>query len=229
VIDRNKCGTLGGDMMTTNISTHRDSWCILRTSGGRTLLLAASLAGEGFDVWTPVAITRQRVRKGPTHVVVERTAPIAPTFVFGRASLLPDFARIRSAPVSRHPPFSIFHWDNRVPLVPESSLAVLRATEAEAMVAIERAREDVARAERQRERASTMRTEHQRRKALRAERREFQHGALVSVAGAPALAGLSGKVIESNGTSALVAFGGSLVMTIEAWQLSPFELVTGHH
>lgn len=213
----------------TEAAASDGKWCILRTTGGRTLPVAASLAGAGFDVWTPVEITRRRVRKGPTHVMVERSAPIAPTFVFGRAAHLMDFARIVAAPTSPHPPFSVFHWDGRVPLVADSALAVLRATEAEAMAAIEAAREEVARQRKQEERIAAMRTEQQRRRALRAVRREFQRDALVKVSDVPALAGLTGRVIDSNGTTALVAFGGSLVMTIEAWQLSPDLLVTDAH
>jgi hypothetical protein len=35
------------------------TWCILRTSGGRTVPLARSLAAVGFEVWTPVRTIRR--------------------------------------------------------------------------------------------------------------------------------------------------------------------------
>lgn len=203
-------------------------WCILRTSAGRTIPLAKSLADAGFVVWTPIVITRQQVRRGPVFVPVERSAPIAPTFVFGDADRLADFAAARVQPFSPHPDFSIFQWGNRVPIVGEAAIAGLRAEEAAALAAIEAVRVEVDREQKRRERAEAMRTERQRRKALRAERRALAPGLEVAVRDMPALAGLAGTVVESkrDGASAMVAFGGALVMEIEAWQLIP-QVVLG--
>lgn len=200
-----------------------EKWCVLRTGAARTLALAKSLADAGLEVWTPVAITRRQVRRGLRYISVERSAPIAPTFVFGAAHRLADFAAIRAEPLSPHPDFSIFQWGNRIPIVGERAIAGLRDAEAVALAAIEAVREDVDREQKRRERAEALRTERQRRKALRAERRALEPGLEVVVRDMPALAGLTGTVVQSarSGASALVAFGGSLVMEIEAWQLIP--------
>lgn len=40
----------------------------------------------------------------------------------------------------------------------------------------------------------------------------------------PAFAGMMGVIEQSNGRSAVVSFGGSLVMTIEAWRLSVYDV-----
>jgi hypothetical protein len=202
-------------------------WCILTTSGGRTIPLAESLASAGFDVWTPTEVIRRKVRRGHSTVTVEKAAPIAPTLVFGKEEHLSDFARIVHQPFHRHPGFSIFQWCGKAPIIGDASLLGLRLREAEAQAAIEAVREGIARRERQMERASQMRTEQQRRKALRSERREFEKGARVVVPSEASMTGLTGTVIESNGTSALVAFGGSLVMTIEAWQILPIDVEAG--
>lgn len=213
--------------MARDMTDIGEKWCILRTSGGRTLPLARSLGEAGFGVWTPVETTRQRVRKGPTTVEVERTLPIAPTFVFGKADQLADFAAILFRPFHRHPSFSIFQWGGRVPLVGSASLTGLRLREAEAAAAIEAAREEIRREELQKERVALLRTEQQRRKALRTQRRDFERGARVAVSDMPAFAGMHGTVIESLGTSAIVAFEGAHVWKIEAWQLMPVRVDPG--
>lgn len=38
-----------------------DGWCILTTTPGQTLNLAASLNDAGFSVWTPVEVRERRV------------------------------------------------------------------------------------------------------------------------------------------------------------------------
>lgn len=199
-------------------------WCILRTSGGRTIALAKSLEDAGFVVWTPVSTTRRSVRRGVHRVMIERTAPIAPTFVFAAAEHLHDLAREARRPFSRHPSFSVFQRAGRAPLIGEASIAGMRDEEAGARASIFAERERVAGEERRRERAAAHRTEQQRRKALRAERRELPAGLQVIIDAMPAMAGLAGTVVECDGTSALVAFGGALVMKIEAWQLIPTDV-----
>lgn len=204
-----------------------DKWCILRTAGARTLALAASLNDAGMTAWTPVAIRRQGIRRGAEIVEVERPRPIAPTFVFGAESQLLDFAILAAQPFSAHPSFSVFQWDGRYPIVGARGLSGLREAEAVARVAIEVKREDLARERRQRERAAALRTEKQKRKALKSVRRDFELGTRVEVMDMPAMAGVTGTIVESRGTSAVIAFGGSLNMTIEAWKIIPHDVVRG--
>lgn len=102
-------------------------WCILRTSGGRTLPLANSLLGAGFDVWTPVQTLTKR--RGRTRERIAYDAPIMPTFVFARAYQLVDLARIAAQPSSSHPDFSIFRHLGRVPLILDAEVAEARRVE----------------------------------------------------------------------------------------------------
>jgi hypothetical protein len=96
-------------------------WCILRTSGGRTLALARSLSDAGLDVWTPVqSLTK---RRGRTRERVAYDAPIMPTFVFARAQHLADLERIRELPAGTHPGFSIFRYLGRIPLISDLEVA----------------------------------------------------------------------------------------------------------
>lgn len=106
---------------------NRIRWCILRTSGGRTLPLAKSLASAGFDVWTPVQTLTKR--RGRVRERIAYDAPIMPTFVFARADQLPDLARIASQPFSSHPDFSIFRHLGRVPLISDTEVAEARRVE----------------------------------------------------------------------------------------------------
>lgn len=102
-------------------------WCILRTSPGRTLPLARSLAAAGFEVWTPkMTIYRRRPR---SQRRIECEAPIMPTFVFARANRVRDLARVSALPVNPHPAFSIFRHGGGVPLVGDQEIVGLRAAE----------------------------------------------------------------------------------------------------
>jgi len=74
--------------------------------------------------------------------------------------------------------------------------------------------------ERRRIRSAALRTKREREKALRAERHDFAVGARVSVTDQPSLAGMTGVIAKTDGRSAVVAFGGLLTMTTEAWPLS---------
>jgi hypothetical protein len=100
---------------------------MLRTSPGRTLSLAKSLADAGLDVWTPSEIqSRRRPRSKATF---EIQAPIMPTFVFARAAIIPDLLRILALPISPHPAFSVFRHLGRIPLLHDSEILNLRAVE----------------------------------------------------------------------------------------------------
>jgi hypothetical protein len=200
-------------------------WCILRTSGPRTLALARSLAAAGFEAWTPQRTTRRVLRKGRKgERRVQVDAPILPTFVFARADRLSDLAFAAVDPSGSYPPFSIFRHGGRVPLVGGAEVAGLREEESRAQVAWQAQQDAETREEAQRIRIAALNTERARRKAMRAERRSFTPGERVDVAEMPALAGMSGVIVRGDGTSALVAFGGSLEMTIEAWRLHPTDV-----
>ena len=198
-------------------------WCILRTSGSRTLPLAAALAAEGFDVWTP-ARTFTRVKRGKAlakPVKYEVTAPILPTFVFARLPHLPALVAAAADQASTLPAFSVFTHAGRAARIRDSEIAALRAAEEAAadVIAAERDADD--RESRRQARAAVLRTAAARRKALRAERRLFEAGTSVQVKDAPALRGMTGVIESGDGRSFLVAFGGSLCIEIEAWQLLP--------
>lgn len=197
-------------------------WCILRTSGGRTLPLMRSLREAGFDVWTPVRTTRQPVRRGADEKR-DIDSPILPTFVFAQSQHVARLVAEARNPARAGPPFSVFHWGNRIPLVSAGAIAGLQLAERAAQEALELEREYETREERRRARAANMRSEQARRKALRSVHRQFRIGALVEVTDLPAMASLSGTVVESKGKSAVIAFG-KITMEIEAWRLNPVDV-----
>ncbi|MDN4632774.1 hypothetical protein QCD71_14715 [Sphingomonas sp. PsM26] len=102
-------------------------WCILRTSGGRTLNLARSLAEAGFDVWTPRETLSRRVPRKKT--IVDREVAILPTFVFARAVHIPELAAALALPVNPHPSFSIFRYLGDIPLLADREMKSLRDVE----------------------------------------------------------------------------------------------------
>jgi transcription antitermination factor NusG len=111
-------------------------WCILRTSGGRTLPLARSLVDADFEVWTPVeTISRRRPR---SKIKIDIEAPIMPTFVFARAWHLPELLACASSPINEHPSFSVFHYAGKIPLVAEREVEGLRREEHRAMRRVQR-------------------------------------------------------------------------------------------
>lgn len=210
--------------MAVERSKEGGSWCILRTSGPRTLPLVRSLRDVGIAAWTPTGVTKRSAGRG--RKPAERQYPIAPTFVFAPAGDVVQLAYAAVDPLSRHPPFSLFRQANRVPLIGEIELDGYRDAEADAAAELAKVRESEDRERRRIERAAQQRTASARRKALRSVTREFKPGTRVEVVDYPAMAGMRGEVIRGKGTSALVSFGGSLVMTIEAWQLLPDDIAT---
>jgi len=112
-------------MMHQTIASER--WCILRTSPGRTLNLAKSLAAAGLDVWTPIAEQSRRVPRSKQRREVEM--PIMPTFVFARADHIAELTTILSLPINPHPAFSIFRHAGRIPLIADREIAGARAEE----------------------------------------------------------------------------------------------------
>lgn len=211
------------------------TWCILRTSAGRTVPLARSLASMGFEVWTPVRTIRRpapgqgrRLVMGQRRKLVDVDQAILPGFVFARAAQLHDLVRAASAEPGQHPSFSVFHQAGRVPLVREASIIGLRCAERDAADARRAEFEAESREQERRARADRLRTEKERRKALRREVKDLSAGDAVTVEGMAAFDGLVGIVVQGQGASAVVEFGGSLRIEIEAWQLLPVLLQNGN-
>lgn len=180
-----------------------DRWCILRTSGGRTLTLARSLVAAGIDAWTPMLVTKRR--RPRSKATIELDAPILPTFVFARERHLPDLYRVLAAPRNPHPDFSIFRHAGRIPVISGAAMASLRAEE---------------------EREASVRTREAERSRLSALKARGVVPPVGSVVRVPQMAftGMTGVVEGARGRAALVNFGGGLTMTIDAWLLAPDEL-----
>ena len=167
-------------------------WCILRTSGQRTLALAASLTQAGFDVWTPMQTATRR--RGRTRERVEYDAPVMPTFVFARADRVADLAAIAAAPVSPHPPFSLFRYLGRIPLIGDAEVAGARRVE-----------------------------DRSKRAAVMGQRKAFTAGQRVRVSDGPGT-GLCGNVVQdADGKFIMVAFGDA-TFKIGSWLLGPVEV-----
>jgi hypothetical protein len=139
-------------------------WCILRTSGARTLALADSLTQAGFEAWSPRK-TLMRVKPGVkprddgTRVMMEVGAAILPTFVFARARDLQTLARVACADITPHPPFSIFHHYGRYPEIADASVMGLQDAERDATVVIAAIRAAETRDEAERIRKAAMKTD----------------------------------------------------------------------
>jgi hypothetical protein len=207
-------------------------WCILSTSGGRTLPLARSLAAAGIEVWTPKRTIRRpapgqrrRLVMGQRRKMIEVDVAILPGFVFARAVHLDDIAGIVIDPASQHPAFTVFQIAGRVPLVTDASVSGLREEEARAEAFAQSLRDADSIAEARLARAEFMRTERARRAAMRRERRDFVEGQRVEVTDMPSMAGMVGVITRSNGTSAMIDFGGRFPMKVEAWRVIPYTLL----
>lgn len=169
-----------------------DGWCILRCAGPRTLKVAASLAAGGLDVWTPSETREQR--RGRARERVECEVPIMPTFVFARAIAVGQLVDILSSPLNPHPPFSIFRFQGRIPVVADRDIAGLRQAEERGRV-----------------------------RRLRSERRVIPVGTNIRMTEG-GFAGISGVVEAGNGKFALVAFGGSFRVKIATFLLRTDEV-----
>lgn len=181
----------------TNRIDRADAWCILRTSGGRTLPLARSLQAAGIEAWTPIDIQRRRKPRG-SKGHYERETAITPTFVFVRAGELDDIRSILRDPARDHPPFSIFQFHGRIPLIAESEIGSLRAAEDRARL-----------------------------RRLRSERKVIAAGTHVRLTKG-GFAGMSGVVEEGNGKFAVVAFGGTWRVKIATFLLNEGGLEGEH-
>ena len=108
-----------------------ESWCVLRTSGRSTLPLAASLAGAGFEAWTPVE-TVFVVLPGSYHKRPGTYAMI-PRYVFARSHHDQDLLRLSNSQ-HRHPRFTLVRRDDQIGYVADAALEALREAEAMAEV-----------------------------------------------------------------------------------------------
>ena len=164
-------------------------WCILRTSAGRTIPLAKSLADAGFVVWTPIAMVSRRIPRRTKRE--KREAPLMPTFVFADAAEINDLVRVLRDPISPHPAFSIFHVGPRVPVIADLEVAELRAAE-------DRARG--------------------RKTGLELQREQFPIGCAVRIVEGVAT-GLEGEVVGHDGKSVIVIGNGRMRLKIATFML----------
>lgn len=212
-----------------------NEWCILRVASARTLKLAETLRAAGIDAWSPRRTIkrdapgkRRRIALKQPKLMLEIDMPIIPGFVFACADRLDDIIRAGALPFGPHPSFSLLQVGDRVPLVGERQIAGLVAAEAEATAAIAEERLAEGREQERRARATRLGTERARRKALRQEVKALTVGQQVTVDDMPALAGVVGTVVRGWGTSALIHFGGSLTMEVEAWRVRPSAVPSGN-
>jgi hypothetical protein len=106
----------------------QNGWCILRTAGQRTLILAKSLTDAGFDAWTPAETRKHKLRGGKTGEA-EKTMALMPTFVFVRCRHLPELHSISTSPSSPHPAFSLFRYLGQFPILADREVERLREIE----------------------------------------------------------------------------------------------------
>jgi transcription antitermination factor NusG len=182
-----------------------DDWFILRTAGRSTLPLAASLAEDGFECWTPVRT--QRIRIPRMNIKREVKLPLLPSFIFARATHLHELLELaQMAEKPRRDPhggrssrpahrdFSVFHYLDRIPMIADRSLDPVRTKEREIVP-----KKDAPR---------------------------FDRGAKVRV-GSGAFEGLKGKVERCADGHALVIFGSNgRRVKIATWLLAEDEANT---
>lgn len=165
-------------------------WCILRTSGQRTVKLAQSLTGSGIEAWTPTQMQNHRRPRSTERRL--REVPIAATFVFVRADYLRELVTISRALVSPHPGFSFFRDIGRagqIALVDDIEIDNLRDQEFRARIKVAKVR-----------------------------RHSFETGDRVRVTSGIAT-GLIGTVVKPKGKYPLINIGGGNEMKIAAWIL----------
>lgn len=211
-------------------------WCILLTSGPKTLPLVGALTSAGYVVWTPTRTIRRpmpgqrrRLVMGQTRRMCEVPVPILSGFVFAAADRKHDLLRLAGLREGTNcPSFSVFQFDGDTPLVSEASVSGLRAAEAAAEAEMQALRDAETREAERRARAELLRTESQRVKALRSEVKRFAKGDVVIVASAPSFAGMIGTVAEDvHGRTVRVTFGGCIPVSVGAWQTFPAMIADG--
>lgn len=114
-----------------------ENWCILRCQGRATLRLAATLAKDGFDVWTPRETRRIRIPRA--NIRREAVLPLLPSYVFAKVHHLVDLLQLAAMPVKprrgpgllepAHASFTVMRHNDMIPLVADRSLDGLRYLE----------------------------------------------------------------------------------------------------
>ncbi len=173
-------------------------WCILRCAGRSTLPLAASLAEDGFEVWTPVETRIVRIPRANVRREVRR--PIMAGFVFACARHLWTLVELADMPVKSrrgvglrkpaHHDFSLFHDLGDFGFVRDGELQSLRMAEHRAVPL--------------------------------AKLKAYARGA--TVPGRGAFEGLAGIVEGSRGKFTLVCFNGDTVVKIPTFILRADEI-----
>lgn len=117
-------------------------WIILRTSGSSTMPLARGLRDAGYDAWTPIEIQNRRRPRSKDRY--DREWAVMPSYVFAREDRLVDLVKLSRQPAQCYrrwdaeqekmvmhgiPYFSVFRYDDRFPVVDNSSLEPLRVIE----------------------------------------------------------------------------------------------------
>jgi transcription antitermination factor NusG len=105
----------------------RLGWCILRTGSRNTLALAQFLTEAGIETWAPSRIEVRRLPRRKDKV--ERTIALLPSYVFARATGLSALLRMAATPGGDHPEFSVFRYQDRVPVLADADLESLRTAE----------------------------------------------------------------------------------------------------
>ena len=187
------------------------NWVILRMASQRTLPVVASLDQAGIGVWTPTAM-RRKFRPRSTKYTDLRV-PLLPSFAFAHADQARDLLAIVHAPVSAHPPFSIFTRGDDVQLVRDGDLGALREYER------------LAQEEWERFVAAAARDAKRKRKKSRA--KAYVLGQRVRV-DRTAFSGLEGKIVEirNNGDLVLEFHGFLRGAAVPACDVEPIQLST---
>ena len=173
-------------------------WCILRTSGNKTIRLAEGLREDGFDAWTPIETRSIRIPRANVRRVA--ILPIMPSYVFARVGGLIDLLELAAMPVKPRrqanqpalPGFTVLHVHDKIPLIADGHLDGLRAIEHK-------------------------RTP--RRKAVQA----LKAGQRVGIDGG-SFSGMKGVVERSDVDHTLVCFNGKLLVKISTSLFAPDEL-----
>lgn len=214
-------------------------WCILRTSGPRTLVLARALAEAGHEVWTPSRPTRRTINKGRRNEKkLDVAVPLLPTVVFARERSRDALIALSMLTIKAEPGFSFLRIADRIPIISDASIAGLRAEEAR-LVALDLAmREAETRAEAEELRLAALRVEQAERRASRDAARKARlelnrsaprhaPGTAVTVREMAALTGVVGIVESNDGSSAWVRFG-TRAWKIDAWRIIPSRVQSGN-
>lgn len=175
-----------------------DGWCILRTSPRHTLRLTATLAEDGYEVWTPTETRRVRVPRMNVRRDVE--LPLMPSYIFARAGQIIDLIQLADMPVKprrglrkpAHDGFRVMRCFGGIPTVSDADLKELRRIEA-------------------------------RRTPVRKAARTFRKGAGVRVEGG-SFGGMAGIVERGDRTHTLVCFNDRYVVKIPTCFLNESSL-----